>query len=153
QRRSRDTGHAKVESLGLNVLRMEGRVGGPTLAQHVVGLLGAIGGENVDRAVGLTQLREHGVKHVEGAGIVVAYLFVMAVAEKVVQLVKRVRDVGVADAVDDVQYFAGVSTDELQFILLAVDRKLLFIVWQQTDSGKGDVHESTREGVITRMPA
>ena len=153
QRRGRDTGHAKVERLGLDVLRMQGCVGGSALAQHVVSLLGAIGGEDVNRAVGLAQLREHRVKHVEGARIIVAYLFVMAVAEKIVQLVKRIRDVGVADAVDDAERFAGVGTDELQLILLAVDRKLFFIVRKQTDAGKGDIYESAREGMVTRMPA
>ena len=98
-----DAGDTDIERGGLNVLGMLGCVGGSAGAEGVVGLFGAIAGKDFDDAGGSIELGKHGVEEVEGARVVGFDFAVVAVAEISVELVEALEDLGIADAVGDVE--------------------------------------------------
>ena len=61
QQRRWNSGDAEVYGFGDDVLGVFGCIGRPSFAQHVIGFLGAITGEDVDYSIGLSQLGEHGM--------------------------------------------------------------------------------------------
>ena len=142
-----DAVDAEVNGLGDDVLGVLGGVCCSAGAEFVVGLLGAVAGEHVDRSVGFTELGEHGVQQVEGAWIVLIHLFVVRVAEEIIQLVERFRNVRVADTVDNVEHIAGVAVRQFDLIFFAVFRQRVFVLGENSDFGQGHVHEGMGEGV------
>ena len=147
EQRGGDAGNAQIDGLGDDVLGVFCGVRLPTLAQFVVRFLRAVAGEDIDDAVGFAELGEHGVQDVEGAGIVFAYFFVMTVAQKAVELGEGLGDVGVANAVDDIDHLAGMAVGELQLIFLAIGGQVFFVFREQAYAGQGNAGEGVRDGV------
>ena len=120
-----DAGDADVDGLGLHVLRVFSYAGhrrrgrSAAGAQEVVRPGSAVAANYVDDAAVLAEFGHERVQEVELFGIVVALVVGAMVAEEVIELVHRGGNVGVADAVDDVEAFAGVEVVELELILLA----------------------------------
>ena len=115
-----DAGDADVDGLGQGVLRVLGDAGvGAAGAEVFIAFRRAVAADDVDHSVGATETGEQVVEQVELAGVVVALVVGAVVAEEVVELVHRGGQVGVADAVDDVEAFAGVQVVELEAVLLA----------------------------------
>src|SRR5579859_7744316 len=119
QRNGADAGDADVDGLGQHVLAVLGDAGvGAAGAQEVVAPWRAVAADNVDYAVGAAEPSHDGVEDVELFGIVTADVVGAVVAQEVVQLVERFGDIGVADAVDDVDVFSGVEMVHAQMIFL-----------------------------------
>ena len=114
-----DAGDAYVDGLGQRVLRVLRDAGvGAAGAEVFVALRSAVAADDVDDGVGPAEAGEQVVEQVEFAGVVLALVVGAVVAEEVVELVHRGGQVGVADAVHDVEAFAGVQVVELEVVLL-----------------------------------
>jgi hypothetical protein len=142
---------AEVHCLGYDVLGVFGGVGGAAGAEGVVGFLRPVSTQDVDGAVGFANLGEHGVKDVEGAGVELAHFFIVAVAEEVIEIGESLGDVGVADAVDDVDDFVGVGVGELELVDLAVFGEIRVGLREQADAGQVGGDEGVCEGAETRV--
>ena len=142
-----DAVDAEVNSLGNDVLGVFGGVRGSAGAEFVVGFLGAVAGEHVNHSVGFAELGEHGVQQVKGARIVLIHLFVVRVAEEIIQLVERFRNVGIAHTVDDVEHISGVAVRQFNLIFFALFRQRVIVVGKKSDAGQSHVYEGVREGV------
>lgn len=142
---------AEIDGFGDDVLGVFGGVGGAAGAECVVSFLRAIAGEDVDRAIGLADFGEHGVEDVEGARVELAYFFIVAVAQELVELVECLGNVGIADAVDDVDHFAGMGVGELELVDLAVFREFGLVLRQQADAGQGGGDEGVGDVAEARM--
>lgn len=125
---------------------MLGGVGSSGFAERVVGLFGPIAAENLDDAVGAVELAEHGVKDIEGAGVVGSDFVVVAVAEEVAEGVERLGNVGIADAVDDVDDIAAAAR-QLELVLLAIDGNFVVVAGDESDAGQVNVCQQGRHGV------
>ena len=98
------------------------------------------------------------MEEVEGARIVGADLLVMAVAQEKIELIERFRDVGVPDAVDDVDHLTGLRMGELEFVLEACERQVVVLVGKESGGGESCIDEAMSEGVeagmsVRRRPA
>lgn len=92
------------------------------------------------------------MQNVKGVGIELVDALVVSVAEEVVELVKRLGNVGVADSVDDIDHLSGVAMRHLDLVLFSVFGKRVAIIRQKSDAWQGHVHEGVGESVKLRMP-
>ena len=117
-----DAGDPNVDGLGLDVLRVFGDAGMAAAgAEELVGLGRAVAADDIDDAAGTVQAGHEVVEEVELGGVVGALFLGAAVAEEVVELVEGLGDVGVADAVDDIEALVGVGAAELELVAAAVE--------------------------------
>lgn len=143
---SGDTGYTDVDRPSLDMLGVFCSVRRSAFAQHIVGLLRPVAGEDVDCAVWFTKLRKHGVEHIERTRIVPVYLLVVAVSQEVAELVDGFGDVDIAYAVDHIDHFVRVGMREFHLVLLAFGRVIVFVYGQQPFAGKSGVHKSMGHG-------
>jgi len=104
------------------------------LCEHVLAVLGHSGArgasaeeaiapgrtvatDNVDHAVRVAQRSHQLVEHVELAGIVVAHILRAMVAKEVIELLKRIGQVGVADPVHDVDVLTRMQVVQVKAVL------------------------------------
>ena len=108
-------GDADVDGLGLGVLAVFGDTGdGGAGAEEIVAPGGAVAADDIDDAVRFAELAHDGMEEIELLDVVVGDVVGAVIAEEVVELVEGAGDVVVADAVDDVEGFAGVEVVEME---------------------------------------
>ena len=135
-----------IERIALNMLRVLGCVGGSSLAERIVGLLGSVAAKDLDGAAGSIQLPEHRVEDVEGAWIIAFDFVVVTVTKEIAERVKRVENVRIAYPVDDVEDLATLA-HQLELVLLAVIRHVL--IRDRTQGGHGNVRQHASHSVWT----
>ena len=118
-----DARDADIDCLGEHVLAVLGDAGvGAARAQEVVALRSAVAADDVDDAVGTAEPGHQLVKQVELLRIVAADVLGSMIAQEVVELVECIGNVGVTDAIDDVDVFPGVEMVHAEVILLLRSR-------------------------------
>ena len=143
---------SEVYGLGDNVLRVLGCVRRSAGAKFVIGFLGAVTRQHVDDGTRFAEPGEHGVQHVEGAWIVLVYFFVVRVPEEIIQLIERLGNVGITDAVNDVDHVSCMAVRQLDLVFFAVFRENVRIIRKKSGTGQSHVHKGTRKGVKPGMP-
>lgn len=112
-----DAGDPDVDGFCEHVLAVLGDAGGGGPgAEIVVALRGSVAADDVDEAIGAAEPGHDGVEQIEFGRIVAAFRLRSMVAQEEVQFFERVRQVDVADAVDDVEVFARVQVVQVQGI-------------------------------------
>ena len=108
-----DSWNANIDGLGFHVLAV---FGNPVamLPQVVVAPRGPIPADNVDFAVGVSQLDQQIVQQIEFLEVIILHVTGAVVAQKMVQLRNTVRQVLIADPIDHIDMFAGVQVIEAQ---------------------------------------
>jgi hypothetical protein len=101
-------GDADIDGFGFHVLAVHGDAVS-VLAEEVVAPGRAVAADDVDLAVGTAEAAEKVVEQVELLQVVVLYVSGTVVAEKVVELGDGAGQVMVADAINDIDVFAGVE--------------------------------------------
>ena len=101
---------ADVDGLGQHVLAVLGNAGlGAASAKEVVTPRRAVAADDVDKAVGAPERGHQRVEDVELLRIVAADVLRSMIAQKVIELVERLGNVGISHAIDDVDVFPGVE--------------------------------------------
>ncbi len=115
-----DAGDADVDGFGLDVLGVLCDAGvWAAGAEKLVTLRSAIAADDVDDALRLAETGHEVVEEVELRGIVGLFVLGAAVAEEVVEPFDGAGEIGVADAVDDVEGFAAVEVVEAELVFFA----------------------------------
>jgi len=139
-----------VERIRLNMLRVLCCVRGSALAERIIGLLRPVAAKNLDYAARVIQLPEHGVKDIEGAGIVALDLVIVAVAQKLAEIGESFRNIGVADSVDDVNDLA-ILLRQFELVFLAILRHFV-VVGNGTDARQVNGRQHVTDSMEMRMP-
>jgi acyl transferase domain-containing protein len=100
--------HAYINGHGFHVQAMFGHAMGAT-AQHCVGGRCSIPADNVDLSIRTAQGRGELVQQVKHSRIVVSNGAIARVTQEVVELVDRLRNIGIATAIDHINMFVSVS--------------------------------------------
>jgi hypothetical protein len=150
--RGRDAVDSEVNGLGDNVLRVLSRIGRSAGAKFVIGFLGAVARQHVDDGIGFAQLGEHGVQYVEGAWIVLVHFFVVRVPEESIQLVERLGNVGITDAVDDVDHLSCMAVRQLDLVFFTACGENVRIICKKSGTGQSCVHKDVGKSVKPGMP-
>ena len=112
RRYARDT---DVDGLGFHVLTVEGN-SMTVFAKVVVAPGRSISADDIDHAVGMAEACQQLMKQVELSDVVIFDVACAVIAEKVIELRDSFRDVTIADAVNNVDAFAGVEVIKVQAI-------------------------------------
>ena len=110
-----NAGDADVDGFGFHVLAVLGD-SVAVLAEVVVAPRGAISADDIDHAIGVAEPGHQVMEEVELFHVIVLYVAGAVIAQEVVELSDGLRQVVVADAVDDVDVFAGVQVVEMQTV-------------------------------------
>jgi hypothetical protein len=92
------------------------------------------------------------MQDIEGAGVKLIDLFVVRVAQELIQLVERFWNVGIADAVDDIHHIAGMAVHELDLVFFAIVRQRVDFRGEESDCGQGYIQEGVRQDVKPGVP-
>ncbi len=108
---------ANVDSLPFDVLAVHGHAGGGA-AKEFVAPRSAVAADDINLSAGTAEGRGKVVQQIEKPRVQLGYVTGSVVAQKMIQPVDRVREIGIAPLVHDVDALIGVQMEERQAPLL-----------------------------------
>lgn len=138
-----------INRSAFNMFRVLRSVGGSTLAEFIVGLLGSVAAKNLDDTAGSIELSKHCMEEIKGAGVVAYDLVVVAVAQKLAEVVESFGNIRIAYAVNDVKNFTTLA-HQPELVLLAFLR--YFVSGDNTHAGQAHICQQVAHRMNMRMP-
>ncbi len=120
QSRRSHAGNANIDRLGQHVLAVLSHAArSPSLPQKRIAPRRPVPTDNIDHPVRPPKLRHQRMQYVELLRIVATHVLSPMVAQKMVQLVERRRDIRIPHPIDHIDALAGMQMVQPQMVLLA----------------------------------